>query len=130
MKIVLNKEEIKSIRNLVNTIDDINGVPASRVKELVDQTITTRAYIASILTGQLTIELNEEMTLEFLTITNSLLKESTPILKACFSLGQALAPTFNNYGSKYIEFFNRYSEPMLPEGANFYKETVNESEVA
>lgn len=29
MKIVLNREEIKSLRKLANTINDINGIPVS-----------------------------------------------------------------------------------------------------
>lgn len=122
MKIILNREEIKSLRNLANTMDDINGIPVDRVKELVDQTITTKAYVVSMITGQMTIDLREEMVLEFLAITNSLLGESSPILKACFSLGQALAPTFEKYGYRYAEFFNRYSESISS------NETVNESE--
>lgn len=132
MKIVLNREEIKSLRKLANTINDINGIPVDRVKELVDQTITTKAYVLSMLTGQITIELNEEMVLEFLAITNALMTESAPILKAVYSLGQALAPTFDKYGERYAEFINRYQSPNLTpnwEVKSITTEQVKEREV-
>lgn len=130
MKIISNREEIKSLRKLASTINDINGIPANRVKELVDEKITTKAYIMTMLTGQLTIELNEEMVLEFLAITNDLLGESSPIFKACLSLGEALAPTFMKYGKKYNKLVDKYSEPEInAEVKSLQTETVNEREV-
>lgn len=132
MKIVLNREEIKSLRKLANTINDINGIPVDRAKELVDQTVTTKAYILSMLTGQMTIELNEEMVLEFLAITNALMADSAPILKDVHSLGQALAPTFDKYGERYAEFINRYQTPSFSpnwEIKSITSEQVEEREV-
>lgn len=108
MKLVLNKNEVRELRKLANTIEGINGIPACRVKDLVDQTRTTKAYIFTILTGQVTIELNEEMVLEFLALTNDLAMESAPILKVVYNLGQALSPIFRKYEQKYDDLVSKY----------------------
>lgn len=134
MKIILNRGEVKSLRRLANSIEQIEGMPVDRATELVDKTISTKAYMLSMVTGQLTIELKEEVVLECLAITNSLVTESSPILKAVYSLGQALAPTFEKYGKRYSEFFAKYREcPSVPtanwEVQSVTTETVNEREV-
>lgn len=117
MRISLTRKEITAFKNLANTMDSIEGAPVSRVTEYIDKQMTTKAYILSMITGNLTIEINEDMLLEFLAITNAFMKESSPILKAIFNLGQALAPTTIKYSERYSEFFDRYT-PTAPASWN------------
>ena len=111
MKLVLTKQEVKGFKTLIETMDSIEGMaPVNRVVEALDKQITTKSYIASMITGRLTIDINEDMLSEFLTITNSYMIESAPILKAIYALGQAIAPTAQKYSQIYGEFFGRYQE--------------------
>lgn len=112
MKIVLNKNEVRELRKLVRTIDNLDGVQTTALKDLADKTVSTKAYILTMLTGEMTIEITEDLVLELLDLTNNFILESTPIFKAIYNLGQALSPMFIKYGERFDKLIEQYQEPV------------------
>lgn len=113
MKIVLNKNEVRELRKLARTIDNLDGVQTTALKDLADKTVSTKAYILTMLTGEMSIEITEDLVLELLDLTNNFLIESTPIFRAIYNLGQALSPMFVKYGQRFDELIEQYQEPAV-----------------
>ena len=112
MKIVLNKNEVRELRKLARAIDNLDGVQTTALKDLADKTVSTKAYILTMLTGEMSIEITEDLVVELLDLTNNFILESTPIFRAIYNLGQALSPMFIKYGERFDKLIEQYQEPV------------------
>lgn len=124
MKLILNRNEVIEIKKLASTIGDICGDNVNRVMDMVDRELTTKKFIMTMITGQFTLEIKEEFIVGLLTITNNLVKDSSPILKACVTLGEALSPIFMKYSSQYKQFLNQYKDDLEMIGNENNKEVI------
>ena len=112
MKITFNRQEVKQIRELIKTIENIAG---ERTEEFLDNfKITKKAYLVSMITGELTFDIKEEFSVELLQLVNGLASESAPIFTAMVGLVKALAPTHMKYAERFDDLFNRYADPIEP----------------
>lgn len=108
MKIILNKQEVKKFREFIKIASAVSG---ERIDNFLDNfSISRKAYLLSMVTGELTFEVKEEFVVEFMELINSLTSESAPILTAMVGLGKALIPTQMKYAEKFGEFFNKYND--------------------
>lgn len=110
MKIILNRNEVYNIKKLISTIGESCGDDVSRVMEMVDNQITTKKYILTMITGQFTLEIKEEFILGLINIANSFMVESSETIKACVTLLHTLVPTFDKYTKQYQKFMEEYKE--------------------
>lgn len=108
MKIVLNREEVRQFRELSKTMCDIAD---ERVEGFLDNfKITKKAYLVSMVSGELTVEVREEFTTELLELINGVTSESAPAIKAIIGLIKTLVPTQMKYAEKFDDLFNRYDD--------------------
>lgn len=111
MKIVLNRQEVIALRELTKTMDSIQGSPT--IKEyLEDFKISKKAYIMSMVTGEMTIETTPELIVELLGVINNFYKEITPFMTAIIGLCKAMVPAYTRYDIRFTEFFNKYREEV------------------
>jgi len=128
MKIVLNREEIKQLRKLANTLDSIEGTPVKQYLE--DFKVTKKAYVMAMITGELTIDVEPNMITGFTELLNNFMVEVSPFMTALIGLYKAMMPACDKYDSKFQEFFNKYREtpPTAWEIKSISTERVEEIE--
>lgn len=110
MKIKLNRQEINQIRELAKTMDSITG---EKTGQFLDNfNITRKAYLVSMVTGELTIEIKEEFSVELLQLVNGVATDSAPMFTAITGLLKALVPIQKKYTEKFNDLFNRYNDEV------------------
>jgi hypothetical protein len=119
MKIVLSQKEVRGLAKFIDEIDKVQGLDSKVMDKIYrDITIDKKACITSILTGELTFEVKEKCTVEFLGLVNGIIIESAPVFKAMYNLGAVLSPISKSYADKFKSFFNKWQEPINKEENN------------
>lgn len=108
MKIMLNRKEMKALKELANTLDSIQGLPTTQYLE--DFKVSKKAYVMAMITGELTIEIRPEMVSEFLELANNFAMEVAPFMTALTGLYKAMVPACEKYDNKFTNFFGKYRE--------------------
>lgn len=113
MKLTFNREEVRALRELATALDSIQGFTAPIAFK--DFTITKRAYVASMVTGRLTIDVTPEAVVELSNMIEGLTVEVAPFIKSIINLLQGLEPLFARHDKKFTDFFERMNEDINPE---------------
>lgn len=115
MKIVLNKTEVKAYKEFFETVDAIEGIPSESIDILKDQILSTKSMVMTLITGQLTIEIPQDLIIGLIGITTEFIKESTPALRAIISLVKALKPSAKKYTENLKKIAVEYTDTEIPQ---------------
>ena len=103
MKLVLSRQEIKGLREMVKTIDTIDGIDSMFLKDVTDRVMSKKAYVISIVTGSVTVELNELMVVKLLKASNELYKDMIAPAIEFRKLCLGLVPSIERYNNDIAE---------------------------
>ena len=110
MKIVLNRKEVMAYKNLFDKIDAIEGVQTESIDLLKNQILTTKSMVITLITGKLTIEIPEDLTVSLVDITADFVSDSTPVIRAMCSLVGALQPATKKFTESFKQLAVEYAD--------------------
>lgn len=133
MKLVLSRKEVRALRKFRDEISDLIGIANIPGVELLEKTISTKAYLLTMIKGELVLNVRQDVVPDLLSAITLFTSNNLDVFKAAFNLGRTLSDfqTRNNgkeYPDEFSNFIEKYSEPHPP--VNFRVVSVESERVS
>lgn len=130
MRIQLTRKEVKSLRKTIVTINKFYDLNGKSSPVFFDEfQVSKRAYLLSMISGTLNIDIAPSAVAEYCNIINDLSAEAVPIFKAMYNMGKTLGSIGDRYDERINNFKAKCNEDVSPED-RYSKQTRRSSEEA